>query len=303
MATPRYGKGSWIYKILIVVLTVALIGSIYWPKKLWEDEARNAQECRNRMNNIYNAMLFFQHFNTEFTDSLDLLIKFIKQDSSYHAYVDSVVSRPLERYIYEFDSLRQKQLAFESIFVSIDPLDSTAVDTFTREVDGLVLANRLMRDRLDVLREEMKRHPYTPLQFFDRALEIIERKDFYLQYEIIRNMVAQNRTQDALDASKTILANYTVIEEKLNKTFTEIPNMYALADSLYYCPTTRYNYNLEIVLVDTAHAVKEVIVSCPIDSAYIEKIESDFLLSTIGALTIENHGRIKGGEKSWEEKR
>lgn len=303
MATSRYGKGSWIYKLLIVVLTVALIGSIYWPKKLWENEAQNVLECRNRMNNIFNSVLFFQHFNTDFTDSLDLLIEFIKHDSAYHAYVDSVVSRPLARYIHEFDTLRQKQEAFETTFASFDLLDSTAVDTFTREVEALVLENRLMRDKMDVLREEMKRHPYSPLNIYDKALEIIERKDFFLQYEIIRNMVMQNRTQDAVDASKTILDNYKVIDENLKKTLVEIPNMYAFADSLYSCPTRRSKYDLEIALVDSAHSVREVIVSCPIDSVYINHVEADFKLSTIGALTVENHGRIKGGEKSWEERR
>ena len=62
MATSRYGKGSWIYKVLIILLTGALISSIYLPKKLWQEEANNVDECRTRMNNIFNADLTQQSF-------------------------------------------------------------------------------------------------------------------------------------------------------------------------------------------------------------------------------------------------
>ncbi|MFQ5630389.1 MAG: hypothetical protein ACE5I1_16580, partial [bacterium] len=186
MATSRYGKGSWIYKLLIVVLTAALIGSIYLPKKLWEEEKKNADECRGRMNNIFNAALFYQHFNADFTDSQGLLIGFLKNDSAYQAYVDSVIAKPLQLFIEDFDTLRQNQEAFEATFATIDPLDSTEVDTFTRETEALILENRLMRDKLEALREEMKRHPHFPLHIYDLALDVIERKDFFLQYEIIR---------------------------------------------------------------------------------------------------------------------
>ncbi|MFQ5632927.1 MAG: hypothetical protein ACE5I1_29510 [bacterium] len=232
-----------------------------------------------------------------------MLVGFLKNDSAYQAYIDSVVATPLQLYIEELDTIRQNQEAFEATFTAIDPLDSTEVDTFIRQTEAIILENRLMRDKLDALREEMKRHPHFPLHFYDQVLDVIERKDFFLQYEIIRNMILQNTPQFAVDASKTILENYTTITENLNKTLSEIPNMYALADSLNRCPTTGLQYNLEIALVDSAHAVKQVIVECPIDSAYIENVEADFMRSTIGALTVENHGNIKGGEKSWDEKR
>lgn len=303
MATPRYGKGSWIYKLLILLLTVALIGSIYLPKKLWQEEADNVVECRNRMNNIFNAALFYQHFNDDFTDSLDLVIEFLKNDSSYHAYVDSVVGRSLEHHVTEFDTLRQRQHGLEATFPSIDPLDSTSVDTFFRHVESIVLDNRLMRDRLDAIREEMKRHPYFPLHIYDRALDIIERKDFFLQYEVIRNMIMQNTPQFAVDASNSILDDYATITENLNQTLAEMPNMYSLADSLHACPTTHNPYNLSVDFIDTTSTIRQVVVECPIDSAFIESVNADFMLSTIGALTIENHGSIKGGEKSWEDQR
>lgn len=301
MTTSRYGKGSWVYKILIVVLTAALIGSIYYPKTLWEKERRNTEECRNRLTNIFNAELFYQHFNTDFTDSLEALIEFVKTDSAYHAFVDSTVGRPLQALIAELDTLFQRQQAFEATIATIDPLDSLQMAEFTTHLEELIQENRLFRDRMEALREEMKRHPYFPLGPYDAALDVIERKDFFLQYEIIRNMTAQNRTQDALHASTSILEDYTTIDQRLKEVAAKTTTMYALADSMHFCPTARRPYMLQIALVDSAHAVREVIVDCPIDSVFVDSIKSDFLLSTVGALEVENHGRIKGGEKSWEE--
>ena len=301
MSTSRYGKGSWIYKILIVLLTAALAGSIYYPKKLWEKERLNTEECRNRLTNIFNAELFYQHFRTDFTDSLNELIEFVKYDSSYHAYIDSTVGEPLQTLILELDTLRQRQLAFENTFSAIDTSDSTQLAAFNSELEDLILENRLLRDRMEALREEMKRHPNFPLAQYDAALDVIERKDFFLQYEIIRNMIAQGRPQDAYNASNSILADFDTIEEKLEDVAAGMPSMYALADSMHVCPTTRTPYNLEIALIDSTNMVREVVVECPIDTVFIDSIKSDFLLSTVGALEIENHGRVKGGEKSWEE--
>ena len=303
MATSRYGKGSWIYKLLIILLTVALIGSIYLPKKLWQEEAKNVEECRTRMNNIFNAALFYQHFNADFTDSLEQLIEFLKTDSTYHAYVDSVVGKPLNVYLLEIDTLRQRQHELEATFPSVDPLDSLSVSGFYKHVESIVLDNRLMRDKLEALREEMKRHPYFPLNIYDGALDIIERKDFFLQYEVIRNMIMQNTPQFAVDASNAILGDYTTITDKLNETLAAMPDMYTLADSLHACPTTHNPYKLSVEFIDTTNTIRQVVVDCPIDSAYIESVNADFMLSTIGALTVENHGNIKGGDRSWEDQK
>lgn len=300
MASSRYGKGSWVYKILIVLLTAALAGSIIYPKTLWEEEARNTEESHKRMTNIYNAALFYQRFHGDFTDSLELLIEFIKTDSTYHAYVDTAIGKPLDRFTMMFDSLKQGQLALQELIPQIDPADSAALDSFTHKLDLFRIENRYARDKLESLRDEMKLHPGAPLNTFDRALAVVERKDFFLEYDIVQNMVAQNRTQDALDASRIILSNYDVILDNLRKTKSEIPLMYALADSMYRCPTTHRPFRLSVEYLDSNRVIREVIVESPIDSAYIDSINHDFLLSTIGALTIKSHGRIKGGEKSWE---
>lgn len=305
MASSRYGKGSILYKILIVILTAALVGSIWYPKKLWDEEARNLETCRQRMTNIYNAALMYQRFGPtgQFSDSLNLLIDFIKRDSTYHAYIDSSIGGRLNTFANRFDSLRTAHRAFADYFPGVNVQDSTQLDTLSRRIESITGQTRIYRDRLEVLREEMARQPYTPIQTFDRALEVVERRDYYLQYEIIRNMVAQARTQEAMNASNILMGNYDTVIENLRKARNDLNSIYSMIDSVRVCPTVRESYNVQVAFADTASTIREVRVACPIDSIHIARIESDFMLSTIGALKIENHGMIKGGEKSWEDNR
>lgn len=63
------------------------------------------------------------------------------------------------------------------------------------------------------------------------------------------------------------------------------------------CPTTSDVYKLEYI--DTS-VVKVVNIICPVDSSDILTVNSDFLLSKIGGLSVENHGRIDNGQVSWK---
>ena len=68
--SDRYGKGNIIFKLLIIVLAAALIWSIYYPKKLWEEEAKNVLAGHIQIQNVYNANLMYQRTTGVFTDSL-----------------------------------------------------------------------------------------------------------------------------------------------------------------------------------------------------------------------------------------
>ena len=295
--STHYGKGSIIYKIVIVILAGALVFSIYYPKTLWDKEAKNTEECRYRMSNLYNAELQYLRFHTGYTDSLEELINFIKTDSSYHAFVDSIFAEPLDEFVGEFDSLKMEQVSLESFIQEVTPDDSVALDSLNRRIENITVHTRILRDRLESLREFLKNHPCTPMETFDKALEVVERKDFFLQYRIIFNDVTQGKPQNALKASANILDNYDKVIENLKATKAQLPSIYALVDSLYYCPTVRKPYKLSVI--DTS-VIKFADIECPIDSTDIARVENNFLLSTVGALKLENHGKIQGGEKSWE---
>ena len=294
--SDQYGKGSIIYKILIVILAVILVASIYYPKKLWDQEAKNTEECRYRMTNLYNAELQFQRFNYAFTDSLDQLIEFIKTDSSYHVLVDSLFAVEFDTFRMIFDTLRQEQLQIEQLVRQVTPEDSVGLDSLDRWIEDITIKNRLMRDKMETVRERLTTHPSAPVSTYDSALEIIERKDFFLKYKIVRNMARQGETKKALEACQGIVDAYDLIMKNLETAKERLGDIYTLVDSLRVCPTVRKPYILAVI--DTS-VIKYADIECPIDSIDIQKVENNFFLSTFGALELENHGKIQGGEESW----
>jgi len=298
--SDRYGKGSIIFKLLIVILLAALGGSIYYPKTLWEEEAKNVERSRQNMESVYNANLLYQRATGEFTDSLDLLINFVRDDSAYHAFVDSALTKALAHFVQSFDSMGQEQRQFDELIDSIDPADSLQVDSLARRISNVTREARFWRDKLEVLREEMKLHPSAPLTIFDTGLEIVERKDFYHEYKRIQNMVEQGQKKEAHEANGRLVENYSKISASLMECQSLMPDIFSNAEKMTKCPTTQKEYILKVALIDSGLSIVEVIVESPIDSTDITGVDNDFLLSTIGALTIENHGKIKGGEKSWE---
>ncbi len=298
MAQDNYGSGSIIYKILIVLLSAALIFSIYYPKKLWDEEVENTATSRYRMSNIYNAALQYHRFHHQYTDSLEELINFVKTDSAYHAYVDSMFSGPLDAVAAEFDSILQVQVELDGFVQTISPTDTVSRDSLANRISEITYYIRRLRDKMQVIKDQLKAHPYAPVQTLDKAREVVERKDFFLQYEIIKNMVAQGNLQKALDASTKIRNNYQTIIDYLRQTKAELPNIFALADSMYVCPTTRKPY--KVTVIDTS-AIKVFIVESPITREDSLAVARSFLKSTVGALKLKNHGRIENGVTSWEE--
>jgi hypothetical protein len=83
--------------VVIAILTVILIKvAILDPKEVVAVEKFNRKESRLRMDNIKEAQILWQKKNGNFTDNLNDLITFIKDDP----FVDSVVNA--------FDSLTMK---------------------------------------------------------------------------------------------------------------------------------------------------------------------------------------------------
>ncbi|KAA3619802.1 MAG: hypothetical protein DWQ05_03515 [Calditrichaeota bacterium] len=295
----NYGKGRLIYKLLILVLTAALIGSIYYPKTLWDKEAKNVDLSHYRMSNIYNAELQYHYFHESYTDSLAELVEFIKTDSSYRAYVNGLFSKSLASVIAKFDSMQVLQDDLDAFINTISPIDTVMIDSLGIRVDDLAWGVRHLRDEMQIISDRMKNHPCSPIDILESAREVVERKDFFMSFKKVKNYVAKNQVAGALSATQETRENYDLILQRLHATVENLDNIFTKVDSLYYCPTSRKAYKLSVI--DTS-VIKRVVIESPIDSAYIAEIESDFLKSTIGALKVKNHGNINNGEKSWDEK-
>lgn len=67
--------------------------------------------------------------------------------------------------------------------------------------------------------------------------------------------------------------------------------------NIYTCPTSSDTYRIEVV--DTS-AIKILKVFCPLDSAEIDSINSNFWFKMIGGGKVKNHGNIDNNNPSWE---
>ena len=123
--------------LVIAILTVILIKvAIIDPKNAVEQERFFRTESRLRMNNIKSAQILYQKKFGNYTDDLNKLISFIKEDK----YVDSVVNafdsltmrpanpfKPLTDGEFTPDSLKLSPKSFQPYVLQIDT--SISVDT------------------------------------------------------------------------------------------------------------------------------------------------------------------------------
>ena len=107
-ATPH---GSIIYKILIVILSVALVATIIYPHTLWKQEAKRTKQCRDNMEHILYAELTY---NSEsgtgtYNDTLSKVINFIIDDSTgrrvqtFTKY-DSILTEDIFKHLRQYDA-------------------------------------------------------------------------------------------------------------------------------------------------------------------------------------------------------
>ncbi len=82
MAKEARSRGSIIYKLLIVILMVALVETILFPKSLWKKETQSTQICRENMEHILYAEYVYLSENNTFTDTLSKAIDLIKNDTT-----------------------------------------------------------------------------------------------------------------------------------------------------------------------------------------------------------------------------
>jgi len=152
MAQNINPKGSIVYKTLIVILAVALIATILYPKKLWREEAEKTKQCRSNMEHILYAELLYIGEHQTYTDSLDSLVRFIKADTTgkrleMFANIDSTLSSSIMNYL-KSDTLAE--VIIDSLLryghkYDIDTTEAMVLDSlrtypkFAKIIDSLAL--------------------------------------------------------------------------------------------------------------------------------------------------------------------
>jgi len=103
-------KGSILYKILIVILAAALVGTILYPKHLWEQEERNTRQCRENIVSLTYAEFVYLNERQDYTESLDSLEALILGDTTKRllrefARMDSSLAEDAIRFLIKRDTL------------------------------------------------------------------------------------------------------------------------------------------------------------------------------------------------------
>ena len=74
--------GSILYKILIVILSIALIVTLFYPDSLWKLEKARTKQCRDNMEHILYAESVYLMENNAYTPNLKKVVECIKSDPS-----------------------------------------------------------------------------------------------------------------------------------------------------------------------------------------------------------------------------
>lgn len=77
----KRSPGSLILEVLIVLFTGILILSIYYPKRLWDQQLREEELCRSHLENINYAAILYHRTTGRHTIDLDELMAFTEQES------------------------------------------------------------------------------------------------------------------------------------------------------------------------------------------------------------------------------
>ena len=289
-------KGSLIYEILIVLLGVLLVVSIMYPKRLGDKEEGKTELCRFRMSEIFNAELQYLKYNRTFNDTLSLVVNFIRTDSSYATYMDSVIAGGLDSIMTRLDQFREME---EVILADIPSAsDTVMIDSLVDLQVALKRKTRGFAAFVEFVHDRMKNLPNTPIEEMKEVYKIVDSKKFTLDMDIVRNMVESGKLEDAEKAANDVINRFNLVKAGFQSVLNHLPEHNGSGlDSLFHCPTVHKEYVL--VHTDTS-VIKYLDIFCPLDSTDIEIVESSFMKSTIGGLDLANHGKIEKGENSWE---
>ncbi|NOZ60114.1 MAG: hypothetical protein GXO74_00380 [Calditrichaeota bacterium] len=290
-------KGSIILEILIVILVVALIATILYPKKIWEQEEKNTQLCRSNMDRILKAELVFQKYHNTYTDSLPELVSFIRDDSTKQAlrdyfYADTALAENLLTMLRDKEAnanLLVENILADTLFFSI--MENVNYDSNLAHVLLNRLTNTDLADTIKAWRQsdssEVVVFKQVKRQFPALSLYNPMRDDDSLKLVFAR-MMPEVSTGFLLD---TLYATNAEWAKKVDSAVAHT------LENFVTCPTVGREY---IITVTDTSVIKYVSIACPLDSTDIEASKKDFVKYHLGHLRLKNHGRIsETGEKSW----
>jgi len=291
-------KGSILLEILVVILVVGLVLTILYPKKVWDEEDENTATCRNNMDRILKAELVYQKFHNTYTDSLEGLVSFIKNDSTKEAIMD---------YIYADTSLAEEIVDF---LTEIDSSAAEIIDNLYADTLLYAIIESINYDS-NLARVILNRLESTDIADSVRTKRATDSCDVFILKQLEKEFSAFDLYNPIKDDDSLFLVFNRMMPEMstgslvdtlylLNETWAQkVDSMVSLTlDQMLTCPTTGRKYY--ITVIDTS-VIKYVNIECPLDSTDIELNKQDFLKYNFGHLRIQNHGKIiETGEKSWQ---
>lgn len=295
MAKPK-AKGSIILKALIVILGIALIATILYPKKVWEEEEENVEKCRSNMDRIFKAEMIYLKYQNNYTDNLDSLIFCFKEDTTKeyirdYFTADTSFSETMKEFLIQADS--SADLVIRNLFA--DTLMFAVIEAIDYDSNlARVVLNRLeatpLGDAVKAKRSIGNEDVATLIEIDSlfTGIEIYEPiKDDDSLKLVFDRMIPEVSIGSLLDTLYSLNEGWA---EKIDSAV-----FYTLGD-IRFCPTVNREY---IVTVIDTSVIKYVNIACPLDSTDVEATKAKFVEYHLGHKRIENHGKIETGEKSW----
>lgn len=143
--TRMYPKGSWILKIVILILAVVLVVSVLYPQKLWKKHDVLTIDCQERMENLNTVSQQYHRVTGEYNSDLDSLISFFANDSVevkagvYEFEKLSLYDAPYDSFLVGFvDQFHFERIEVVAYKDSVELTNYT--DTESGEADSIVLS-------------------------------------------------------------------------------------------------------------------------------------------------------------------
>lgn len=294
MATEK-SRGSIILEIVIVLLIVALVATIMYPKMLWEKANNQAINCRNNMDKILKAELVYLKYHNNYEDTLDKVISFIQSDTTgklklEYIYSDTALADQIltgiTKKIPAANEKIENYLADTLLTTVIitAKFDTNLATAILKKLENSLLKDSILMvraatvndiDALNLLHNKISaKQIFHPLRDDDSLRLVLQRIQPEISIGSLVDSLYKNDTW-AIKVDSAVTANFELMKA---------------------CPTNLKPYKL--TSIDTS-AIKVLKIVCPIDSLEIKNAKKDFVKYFFGHLRLENHGNIDGGEKSW----
>lgn len=135
-----------LYTVIVVLIIVLVKVAIIDPKEVVQQEKYNRKESRLRMTNLKESQILYQKKYGRFTDNLDSLIYFVKNDpmvDSIKSAIDPLSKRPSNPFV----ALSHGEFAPESLFTT--PKSS---QRYIMQIDSTVQVDTVINPRGRVIR-------------------------------------------------------------------------------------------------------------------------------------------------------